>query len=841
MALNLGELSIALELDNDRFRRGLTGARAELQTLPPAAQREMERVGRVFEDEGRKSGGKLAQGINQGLVRNSPLIVAAIGGALAAGAPLMTVAAGALFAGIGGAAAAQTAEVRQAWTAMGRDIRDSAVEDSAVLVPVYVQMADQIGAAFQRMRPQLRGAFADSAPLIESTTAGVIRLAENAMPGLARSVAAAGPVFDGFESFLASTGQGLGDFFDRLSNHSPAAGAAFASLGDIMGDLLPILGELLGQGAELASLVLPMMSTAMGGVLSVVTALGPALPPVVAAFGAFKLAGVATGWIAGLGSALGGLGGRMQSASQGGSQLGEHLQAVGEKAESLSEKAGPILGAAIAGVTLVMARMEEQANSWAEALVAGGNAADKARAQMLDFGTAMAEVNSGFEGALVGLFTGIQGQYATTAQTLEQAGQKAKQLEAALTPLEKAQRGVANATEHLNDAIDKHGPSSNEAEGAARALASAEAELAREASQAEIAISGVTSAMIDQANQALAAIDSGFAYRNSVNELEDAQNSLADAIKNRTNADKDLRTTDEDVARAQLAVEEQAYRTALAFGQQQADLTGLSADSLEYKRIVQEQMLTELYRLQSAAGPEMKAAIGQQIEALRASGVSLSGTSQSAQLTAQRMRDLGLSVVQVPGNKTIFIDAPTAEQKARLEGLGLTVRTLPNGRIYVTADTSPAENALAALMNQRRTIQLQAIVNTGAARTTLGGLGGGGGLQRATGGPIFGPGSETSDSIPARLSNNEHVWTAREVRAAGGHGVIEQMRQDVLAGRGFAAGGPVTASPRATLAAAPAGRREGPLLNVENLHLLEGTPTDLAQQLSIEARTRGWG
>lgn len=48
--------------------------------------------------------------------------------------------------------------------------------------------------------------------------------------------------------------------------------------------------------------------------------------------------------------------------------------------------------------------------------------------------------------------------------------------------------------------------------------------------------------------------------------------------------------------------------------------------------------------------------------------------------------------------------------------------------------------------------------------------------ERAEGGSIFGPGTETSDSILARLSNNEHVWTAREVRRAGGHGNIYAMR-----------------------------------------------------------------
>lgn len=61
----------------------------------------------------------------------------------------------------------------------------------------------------------------------------------------------------------------------------------------------------------------------------------------------------------------------------------------------------------------------------------------------------------------------------------------------------------------------------------------------------------------------------------------------------------------------------------------------------------------------------------------------------------------------------------------------------------------------------------------------------------ATGGSVWGAGTSTSDSIPALLSRGEHVWTAAEVKAAGGHGVVETMRQ--LAKRGalpaFADGG----------------------------------------------------
>lgn len=60
----------------------------------------------------------------------------------------------------------------------------------------------------------------------------------------------------------------------------------------------------------------------------------------------------------------------------------------------------------------------------------------------------------------------------------------------------------------------------------------------------------------------------------------------------------------------------------------------------------------------------------------------------------------------------------------------------------------------------------------------------------ASGGEIYGPGSGTSDSIPAWLSNGEHVLTAAEVKAAGGQDAVYRMRALIRAGAlKFADGG----------------------------------------------------
>lgn len=51
------------------------------------------------------------------------------------------------------------------------------------------------------------------------------------------------------------------------------------------------------------------------------------------------------------------------------------------------------------------------------------------------------------------------------------------------------------------------------------------------------------------------------------------------------------------------------------------------------------------------------------------------------------------------------------------------------------------------------------------------------------GGPVRGPGSTTSDDVPALLSAGEHVLTAQEVAAAGGHEAIEEWRSMLASGR----------------------------------------------------------
>lgn len=107
--------------------------------------------------------------------------------------------------------------------------------------------------------------------------------------------------------------------------------------------------------------------------------------------------------------------------------------------------------------------------------------------------------------------------------------------------------------------------------------------------------------------------------------------------------------------------------------------------------------------------------------------------------------------------------------------------------------------------NHHETTHVRTIHTQGAFDAEKAGSRTAGGVTRqATGGAVRGPGSGTSDDIPAMLSNGEHVLTAREVEAMGGQQGVYAFRSQLTSGptsmtpatgadvRAFATGGAVS-------------------------------------------------
>jgi len=137
------------------------------------------------------------------------------------------------------------------------------------------------------------------------------------------------------------------------------------------------------------------------------------------------------------------------------------------------------------------------------------------------------------------------------------------------------------------------------------------------------------------------------------------------------------------------------------------------------------------------------------------------------------------------------ITGAAAEQYADKLGLipsNISTAAQLTGVAAAEAQINQLARDRAVSLNIRVNEQISAENRAGGAKSTVGGV------PFAEGGPVRGPGTGTSDSIRAWLSNGEHIWTAREVAAAGGHGNVMALRREILGNRrapGFASGGPV--------------------------------------------------
>lgn len=109
----------------------------------------------------------------------------------------------------------------------------------------------------------------------------------------------------------------------------------------------------------------------------------------------------------------------------------------------------------------------------------------------------------------------------------------------------------------------------------------------------------------------------------------------------------------------------------------------------------------------------------------------------------------------------------------------------------VKAEVERLNGEIGRVQDRTVTITARLALGSSAGKTSNGWSGGT--VAKAMGGSVHGPGSGTSDDIPAWLSNGEHVWTDAEVRAAGGHERVKNLRRAALSGElpAFAQGGPV--------------------------------------------------
>jgi len=137
--------------------------------------------------------------------------------------------------------------------------------------------------------------------------------------------------------------------------------------------------------------------------------------------------------------------------------------------------------------------------------------------------------------------------------------------------------------------------------------------------------------------------------------------------------------------------------------------------------------------------------------------------------------------------KTITMAAPTKEARDQLEALGFKIKNTKGKNVIITVPTGGQKHAVDALAAAIRALHDKSVAVTttfytkgskSAVAPAHRNYATGGMVQRFAdggtpvqsipfGGPVFGPGTGTSDSIPALISNGEYVIKADAVRKYG--------------------------------------------------------------------------
>ena len=130
-----------------------------------------------------------------------------------------------------------------------------------------------------------------------------------------------------------------------------------------------------------------------------------------------------------------------------------------------------------------------------------------------------------------------------------------------------------------------------------------------------------------------------------------------------------------------------------------------------------------------------------------------------------------------------FINSATAAgfNADQVKALADRVFQMPSKKeLEMLVNTTEAQNKLTYFINSNngRVIRVKIAADGGSFNY--------GGKQvipgMDSGGPVYGPGPKGQDSVLRWLAPGEHVLTAEEVDAAGGHSEIEQMRRMMLSG-----------------------------------------------------------
>lgn len=214
--------------------------------------------------------GRSANRLNDDVDRVSKGVALSFAGMAAAASGGALLAAGALaavplaFAGIGIAAAAQSAQVKTAFTGLKDHVVKQVQEMAKPFEPVLLGIAEKARATFDKLAPELGATFKAVAPFVDTLATSLMTLVQGAMPGFRTAMESAKPIIDALGQGIAEMGPAISGFFTNMSGGASGAATGISVLFDAVNWLLPALGSLVGFLSEWSGVIVPLAGAVAG-------------------------------------------------------------------------------------------------------------------------------------------------------------------------------------------------------------------------------------------------------------------------------------------------------------------------------------------------------------------------------------------------------------------------------------------------------------------------------------------------------------------------------------------------------------------------------------------------
>lgn len=184
----------------------------------------------------------LTAGLITSIVAASPLIGAAIAGAITLGIGLAGI-------GAGIALAFRDSRIKQAASGLGDTILDGLSRVSGVFLSPVLKSIQKLEVSFNNFLPRVERSFQALAPFVDTVVDGLIGFIDAIGPGLEAALSQSGPFLQTFADYLPIIGEELGNMFQTFAE-SEGARAGLVAFFQILTDAIAITTTLISGLAD---------------------------------------------------------------------------------------------------------------------------------------------------------------------------------------------------------------------------------------------------------------------------------------------------------------------------------------------------------------------------------------------------------------------------------------------------------------------------------------------------------------------------------------------------------------------------------------------------------------